>query len=100
MSVLLNAIAFLSFGLAVALLVSLQVKHFVPFNFKKLKGNHPDLGRRPTQTVFDNTIAREDGSVVSSGPLAKVFAVVFAVALVALFAILVSIPAGSSVVTG
>jgi hypothetical protein len=100
MSVLLNAIAFLSFGLAVALLVSLQVKHFVPFNFKQLKGNHPDLGRRPTKTVNDNTVAREDGSVVSSGPLAKVFAVVFAVALIALFVILVSIPAGSFVVTG
>jgi hypothetical protein len=100
MSVLLNAIPFLFFGLIVAFLVTLQVKHFVPFDFKQLRGNHPDLGRRPTQTVFDNTIACEDGSVVSSGPLAKVFAVVFAVALIALFAILVSIPAGSFIVKG
>lgn len=100
MSVLLNAIPFLFFGLIVAFLVTLQVKHFVPFDFKKLKGNHPDLGRRPTQTVFDNTIAREDGSVVSSGPLAKVFAVVFAVALVALFVILASVKGGPLIITG
>ena len=95
MSILLNAIPFLFFGLVIAFLVTLQVRHFVPFNFKQLRGNHPDLGRRPTQTTFDNTIAREDGSVVSSGPLAKVFAAVFALVLIALFVVLLSVVPGS-----
>jgi hypothetical protein len=57
---------------------------WVPFDFKQLRGNAP---RPPLPTVFDNTVARENGSVVSSTPLAKVFAVIFALVIIGLLVI-------------
>ena len=78
--------------LVVAGLVALQIKYWVPFVFEKLKGNHPGV---PLNKNFDDTIAKERGDVVSATPLAKVFAVVFAVAVIALLVILTSVEPGS-----
>lgn len=48
--------------------MSLWSKCFVPFDFKKLRGNHPG---HPMPTVFDNSVATADGTKVSSTPAAQ-----------------------------
>ena len=75
------------FGAIVFGLFGLQAVYFVPFDFKQLRGNAP---RPALPTVYDNTIAREDGSKLSRTPLARVFAVLMGVALVVLFVITIS----------
>ena len=86
-------IAYAVVVLVVAGLVALQIKYWVPFDFKKLKGNHPSV---PITILGDsNSAAKERGDVVSNTPLAKGFAVVFALAALALLVILTSIEPGS-----
>lgn len=80
---------FIACLLIVAGLIALQVKHWVPFDFSKLRGNHPGA---PKSTVFDPSIAREDGSIVSSTRMAKVCAVIMGLGVVALLATIVMHP--------
>lgn len=84
------------FGLTPLWLASLQIKHFVPFDFSKLKGNHPDLGRRPDPTKFkENVTARETGELVSTGVLPTLGAIVIAAVVITLLASVISIPSGA-----
>lgn len=63
--------------------MSLWSKCFVPFDFSKLRGNHPG---EPMPTTFDNSVAIEDGSEVSTTPLANFTAGVLLTLVVLLFA--------------
>ena len=77
-------------GLVVLALFVLFFKHAQPFDWSKLKGNHPDLDVVKLPAKFDNSIAGETGAVVSSTPLAKGFAVVFALVIVGLLGMIIS----------
>lgn len=63
--------------------MSLWSKCFVPFDFSRLRGNHPG---EPMPTTFDNSVAIEDGSEVSTTPLANFTAGVLLTLVVLLFA--------------
>lgn len=76
-------------GLVVLALFGPFFKHAQPVDWSKLKGNHPDLDVVKLPAKFDNSIAGETGAVVSRTPLAKAFAVVFAVAIVVLFSVVI-----------
>ena len=71
-----------AFGALIGALVGVGATNFVPFNFKRLRGNAP---RSALPTVYDDTIAKENGSNLSRTPLAKVFAVLMGVGIVCLF---------------
>ena len=70
------------FGALIGALVGVGVTNFVPFDFKRLRGNAP---RPALPNVYDDTIAKENGSNLSRTPLAKVFAVLMGVGIVSLF---------------
>ena len=76
-------------GLIVLALFGLFFKHAQPFDWSKLKGNHPDLDVVKLPAKFDSSVASEKGDVISSTPLAKGFAVVFAVAVVVLLSLVI-----------
>ncbi len=78
---------FLLFAGLIGFLVFLQVKHGAPFDFKRLRGNHPG---EPLPTVFAPTVSQEDGSVLSSTPGAKAIGALMAICLIGLFVILIS----------
>lgn len=76
-------------GLIALALFGLFFKHAKPMAWSKLKGNHPDLDVVKLPGRFDNAIAGEKGDVLSSTPLAKGFAVVFAMAVVVLLSLVI-----------
>lgn len=82
---------FVLLGLTTLWLASMQVKHFVPFDFSKLKGNHPDLDRRPDPSRFkDNITARETGETVSKGVLPTLGAFAIGAMLISLLVLSIS----------
>ena len=82
------------YGAAIGGLIGLQARHWVPFKFKSF------VPADPLPQVYDDSIARENGSALSRTPLARVFAVLMGVALIALFVLLISAMGDTSWVGG